>query len=159
MKIQDVLVLFQKVKITLKSAHMELMPSNFLVQHSQVFSYAILKTYETGVKISINLISKTKWMKIMFHLLVPRHGNKRSWLYRIYPSACHLPFEPYTSNKNFPVNLNEQRSNPNQVSILRCNEFGQTFVYWIQIYLDSIMKDQYSFYSTNVAALEAIWYP
>jgi len=46
---------------------------------------------------------------------VPRHGNKRSWLYRIYPSACHLPFEPYTSNKNFPVNLNEQRSNPNQL--------------------------------------------
>ena len=76
-----------------------------------------------------NLIRKIEWIKILFPLLVPRHGNKRSWLYRIYPSACHLPFEPYTSNKNFPVNLNEQRSNPNQVSILRCNELEQTFVH------------------------------
>ena len=118
MKIQDVLVLFQKVKITLKSAHMELTLSSFLEQHSQVCLYARSKIYRTGLYswTSINLIPKIEWIKIMFPLLVPRHGNKRSWLYRIYPSACHLPFEPYTLNKNFPVNLNEQRSNPNQVS-------------------------------------------
>merc|ERR1712165_311766 len=46
---------------------------------------------------------------------VPRHGNKRSWLYRIRPSVCHLPFEPYKSNRNFPVDLNEQSPNPNQL--------------------------------------------
>lgn len=26
---------------------------------------------------------------------VPRHQNQRTWLYRIRPSVCHEPFEPY----------------------------------------------------------------
>src|SRR6202789_4684084 len=26
----------------------------------------------------------------------PRHENRRSWLYRLQPSANHPPFEPYT---------------------------------------------------------------
>ena len=29
----------------------------------------------------------------------PRHENKRSWLYRLRPTASHSPFQPYAGGK------------------------------------------------------------
>ena len=112
-RIHDLLELFLRDKIIPKNVLMEHMLNNFLEQHLQVnfFSIFLLQF------VSIYQLCKDIYIWIEFVLVVPRHGNKRSWLYRIRPSVCHLPFEPYTSNKNFPVDLNEQRSNPNQVNI------------------------------------------
>ncbi|KAI5813593.1 homogentisate 1,2-dioxygenase [Pyronema omphalodes] len=31
----------------------------------------------------------------------PRHSNKQTWLYRILPSASHIPFTPQTSTRSF----------------------------------------------------------
>jgi len=45
----------------------------------------------------------------------PRTNNQRTWLYRILPSAKHLPFKKYEGNKFFSSNLDEQIPNPNQL--------------------------------------------
>jgi homogentisate 1,2-dioxygenase len=47
----------------------------------------------------------------------PRHENKRSWLYRLRPSAGHGPYQPYAQAKlvsafDGPVTPNRLRWNP-----------------------------------------------
>lgn len=49
----------------------------------------------------------------------PRVENKRSWLYRIRPSAGHAPFEPFQKG-NITHNWDEQEPDPNQ---MRWNPF------------------------------------
>ena len=46
----------------------------------------------------------------------PRTTNRRSWLYRILPSAKHFPFKPYTQTcGRLTCNWNEESPNPNQL--------------------------------------------
>ncbi|XP_065057424.1 homogentisate 1,2-dioxygenase-like [Rhopilema esculentum] len=44
----------------------------------------------------------------------PRSTNRRSWLYRIKPSVCHKPFEPFQV-KNLSDNWKNRPPNPNQL--------------------------------------------
>ncbi|CAB3246874.1 unnamed protein product [Arctia plantaginis] len=44
----------------------------------------------------------------------PRHENKRSWLYRIRPSAIHKPFQRLDMAKYLTHNWDEQEPDPNQ---------------------------------------------
>lgn len=49
----------------------------------------------------------------------PRKENVRTWLYRIHPSAKHLPFKPYAEGNRFlSHNWDEQKPNPNQVETI-----------------------------------------
>uniref|UniRef100_A0A1A9W0S3 Homogentisate 1,2-dioxygenase n=1 Tax=Glossina brevipalpis TaxID=37001 RepID=A0A1A9W0S3_9MUSC len=45
----------------------------------------------------------------------PRKENARTWLYRIHPSAKHLPFQPYVFNRFLNHDWDEQMPNPNQM--------------------------------------------
>ncbi|KAL3274312.1 hypothetical protein HHI36_015715 [Cryptolaemus montrouzieri] len=49
----------------------------------------------------------------------PRHENKRSWLYRIYPSVCHKRFKPFLKG-NITSDWDEIKPDPNQ---MRWNPF------------------------------------
>ncbi|XP_026569154.1 homogentisate 1,2-dioxygenase [Pseudonaja textilis] len=44
----------------------------------------------------------------------PRSSNRRSWLYRILPSACHKPFQPIDQG-HLTHNWNETEPEPNQL--------------------------------------------
>ncbi len=44
----------------------------------------------------------------------PRHGNRRSWLYRIRPSAMHTPFQ-LLDERAFHNRFDEQPATPNQL--------------------------------------------
>lgn len=48
---------------------------------------------------------------------VPRHSNQRTWLYRILPSVCHLPFSPYApkSGKAISIKSEDEIVTPNQL--------------------------------------------
>jgi homogentisate 1,2-dioxygenase len=44
----------------------------------------------------------------------PRHGNRRSWLYRIRPAAMHGPFTPF-EHRTLTSHFGEQQTSPNQL--------------------------------------------
>jgi homogentisate 1,2-dioxygenase len=50
----------------------------------------------------------------MFFHAAPRAENKRSWLYRIHPSAIHRPFVHLKSD-NLSYNWDQNLPNPSQV--------------------------------------------
>ena len=45
----------------------------------------------------------------------PRHENRRSWLYRMRPTADHRPFEPYNAAPLFSPALNGTQISPNRL--------------------------------------------
>ena len=45
----------------------------------------------------------------------PRHENRRSWLYRMRPTADHRPFEPYNAAPLFSPALNGAQISPNRL--------------------------------------------
>src|ERR1700742_874515 len=46
----------------------------------------------------------------------PRHENRRSWLYRLRPSASHAPFTPYTGAPNLrSAPFSEAPATPNRL--------------------------------------------
>ncbi|OQR80283.1 homogentisate 1 [Tropilaelaps mercedesae] len=45
----------------------------------------------------------------------PRETNKRSWLYRIRPSALHTPFERFLTTNHLSDSWRDQFPNPNQI--------------------------------------------
>ena len=45
----------------------------------------------------------------------PRHENRRSWLYRLHPTADHRPFEPYQGAPLFAVGLDSAPLAPNRL--------------------------------------------
>jgi homogentisate 1,2-dioxygenase len=53
-----------------------------------------------------------------FFFKAPREHNKRSWLYRIRPSAVHKPFSPVKISPHLTQNWDENSPNPNQVYYL-----------------------------------------
>jgi homogentisate 1,2-dioxygenase len=56
----------------------------------------------------------------------PRETNKRSWLYRIKPSANHLPFKPLPQG-NLTNDFTKWPPNPNQVRTSR-DDAGMIFM-------------------------------
>src|SRR3954469_24053351 len=45
----------------------------------------------------------------------PRHENRRSWLYRLRPSAEHSPFIPYEGARNFVPGTVQDPLPPNRL--------------------------------------------
>lgn len=59
---------------------------------------------------------------------VPRHLNQRTWMYRIRPSVCHEPFEPYSGSAVIGVEggdltPNQLRWDPFPIDKLKLNDF------------------------------------
>ena len=45
----------------------------------------------------------------------PRHENRRSWLYRMRPTADHRPFEPFSGARHFSARVGEAPLAPNRL--------------------------------------------
>jgi homogentisate 1,2-dioxygenase len=50
----------------------------------------------------------------------PRHANRRSWLYRIRPTAVQQPFEPSSAAARWLSRFDECRPRPTRCAGTRC---------------------------------------